>query len=263
MPKGLLRYRNDGNFASPARRELAAKPEDWPWATSGTGDASFTGQNSDTVSSFYDFTFRRFSPSQGRWISPDPAGLAAVDPTNPQTWNRYAYVANNPLSFIDPLGLQVMGPPGTPGNGDPNNQFDPSGDLGPGDGSWGWDSFNGSASPGTYVTVCSSTGCYSYDASTWNALIANGYGPGLWDANGNIMGDVPTDGVEFLGTVDFGLTFFGSGFGPTSTTPTGSIYVTSGVGGSAPSNAPSTPSFWSCTFNGKVGLKAGGWPRSR
>ena len=38
---------------------------------------------------------------------PDPAGLAAVDITNPQTWNRYAYVANNPLNAIDPLGLYL------------------------------------------------------------------------------------------------------------------------------------------------------------
>ncbi len=80
------------------------------YATAGTADPSFTGADSDTVPSLYDFAFRRLSPSQGRWISPDPAGLAAVDPTNPQTWNRYAYVANNPLSFIDPLGLQEMNP---------------------------------------------------------------------------------------------------------------------------------------------------------
>ena len=75
------------------------------YAASGTADPSFTGQNSDTVPSLYDFLFRRQSPSQGRWISPDPAGLAAVDPSNPQSWNRYAYVANNPLGFVDPLGL--------------------------------------------------------------------------------------------------------------------------------------------------------------
>jgi len=49
--------------------------------------------------------FRRYSPVQGRWISPDPAGLGAVDPSNPQTWNRYAYVLNNPAVLIDPLGL--------------------------------------------------------------------------------------------------------------------------------------------------------------
>jgi hypothetical protein len=41
----------------------------------------------------------------GRWIQPDPAGLAAANPGNPQTWNRYAYVANNPAGAVDPLGL--------------------------------------------------------------------------------------------------------------------------------------------------------------
>jgi len=68
-------------------------------------DRNFTGQTTDTVSGLYDFLFRQYSPVQGRWLVPDPAGLAAVDITNPQTWNRYAYLANNPLNATDPLGL--------------------------------------------------------------------------------------------------------------------------------------------------------------
>jgi RHS repeat-associated protein len=71
-------------------------------------DRSFTGQTQDVIkgqTGNYDFLFREQSSSQGRWLVPDPAGLAAVDPTNPQTWNRYAYVANNPLNATDPLGL--------------------------------------------------------------------------------------------------------------------------------------------------------------
>ncbi len=84
----------------------------------GTGWAQFTsagnpwtlndGNNNDG-STLDDFLFRRYSAVQGRWISPDPAGLGAVDPTNPQSWNRYAYVNNNPSAFIDPTGLQSSG----------------------------------------------------------------------------------------------------------------------------------------------------------
>jgi RHS repeat-associated protein len=82
------------------------------YAGSGAQDLSFTGQNQDTAVSgsggtngLYDFFYREHTPVQGRWLSPDPAGLAAAKPNDPQTWNRYAYVNNNPLSSTDPLGL--------------------------------------------------------------------------------------------------------------------------------------------------------------
>jgi RHS repeat-associated protein len=94
-----------------------------PYNETGTTDRSFTGQTQDTTGGIYDFMFRQHSPVQGRWLTPDPAGLAAVDITNPQTWNRYAYVMNNPLSYVDPLGLDCA-------SGNVNN-FDNS-DLLPG-----------------------------------------------------------------------------------------------------------------------------------
>ncbi len=75
------------------------------YAQAGTADLSFAGHDQDTVSGTYDAVFRRYDPAQGRWISPDPAGINSVDLGNPQTWNRYGYVRNNPLSLIDPLGL--------------------------------------------------------------------------------------------------------------------------------------------------------------
>jgi RHS repeat-associated protein len=74
-----------------------------PYAQSGTADLSFTGMNQDTTASLYDFPAREYG-IQGRWPSPDPAGLAAIDATNPQSWNRYAYVMNSPMIYVDPLG---------------------------------------------------------------------------------------------------------------------------------------------------------------
>jgi RHS repeat-associated protein len=83
--------------------DTAYAPFGEPYAPAGASDLSFTGQNQDTVSGDYDFLYREYS-TQGRWPSPDPAGLGAVDPANPQSWNRYAYVLGDPLDLIDPTG---------------------------------------------------------------------------------------------------------------------------------------------------------------
>ena len=48
--------------------------------------------------------FRQYSSTQGRWMSPDPYN-GSYDFSNPQSFNRYAYVKNNPLSMVDPSGL--------------------------------------------------------------------------------------------------------------------------------------------------------------
>jgi RHS repeat-associated protein len=60
------------------------------------------------IPGLYHFLYRKYNPVQGRWISPDPGGLGAVDPSNPQSWNRYAYVANRTPSSVDALGLVTI-----------------------------------------------------------------------------------------------------------------------------------------------------------
>jgi RHS repeat-associated protein len=85
--------------------DVAYAPYGEKYSPSGTQDLNFTGQNQDTASFLYDFLYREYNPSSSRWIQPDPAGIKAANPANPQSWNRYVYVANNPLSAVDPVGL--------------------------------------------------------------------------------------------------------------------------------------------------------------
>jgi len=58
----------------------------------------------DAESNLDEFGKRYFGSNLGRFQTPDPL-LTSGRPENPQTWNRYAYVLNNPLKFTDPTGL--------------------------------------------------------------------------------------------------------------------------------------------------------------
>jgi RHS repeat-associated protein len=49
---------------------------------------------------------RVYDPLVARMMSADPM---VDDPMNGQTWNRYSYVANNPLTFTDPSGYCFLG----------------------------------------------------------------------------------------------------------------------------------------------------------
>jgi RHS repeat-associated protein len=71
--------------------------------------SGFTGGTWDQENNADHFGAREYDKTPGRWFSPDPAGLDAVDPSNPQTWNLYAYVMHNPLSLRDPSGLEALG----------------------------------------------------------------------------------------------------------------------------------------------------------
>src|SRR5205823_3066557 len=50
---------------------------------------------------------RSYSADVGRFLSIDPVLDAKNAIHNPQQWNRYSYVYNNPLNWTDPTGSQV------------------------------------------------------------------------------------------------------------------------------------------------------------
>jgi RHS repeat-associated protein len=95
---------------------------------SGITTHEFTGDERDAESGLDHTQFRQYSSSMARWMTPDPAGLAAANPGYPQSWNRYAYVLNNPLSLVDPFGLSCITTTFIDDNGDEQTFISDDGD---------------------------------------------------------------------------------------------------------------------------------------
>ena len=68
----------------------------------------FTGKERDAETGLDYFGTRYMASAQGRFTSPDRPFLDQ-HASDPQSWNLYSYVRNNPLRFVDPTGQDCVG----------------------------------------------------------------------------------------------------------------------------------------------------------
>lgn len=97
---GKLHWRQDVETWGETRSEYADEEGNrWrkKWGGAPEENLRFAGQYLDRETGLHYNTFRYYAPDMGRFITPDPIGLAGGI-------NLYQY-APNPLSWIDPLGL--------------------------------------------------------------------------------------------------------------------------------------------------------------
>ncbi|HXM48293.1 MAG TPA: RHS repeat-associated core domain-containing protein [Pyrinomonadaceae bacterium] len=68
----------------------------------------FTLKERDNETGLDFFGERYYGSALGRFTTSDPL-MASAKTGNPQTWNRYTYVLNNPLRYIDPVLCSTNG----------------------------------------------------------------------------------------------------------------------------------------------------------
>ena len=117
----------------------------YPQAGPDVVNQKFTGKERDAETGLDYFGARYFSGAQGRFTGADEP-LIDQSPGDPQSWNLYGYVRNNPLKFTDPTGQDCVYT---------NNLSS--------DGTVGVESGNCSQKSGTYVNGTINTDSFKYN----------------------------------------------------------------------------------------------------
>ncbi len=125
--QGKRRFANGGDDVSNSLRGV-------------TTDFGFTGHEHLDDLGLIHMNGRLYDPRIGRFVSGDPRGQ---DWRKPQTLNRYSYVKNNPLKYVDPSGFDpdcaestcdsVEPDDGGPGPNRQDRQDNDAGRIGPDD----------------------------------------------------------------------------------------------------------------------------------
>jgi RHS repeat-associated protein len=120
-PSGTVHYYFSDNLGSAATITSASGSVEeqynyYPYgglvATTGsdTNHYMFTGKERDNESGEFGLDYfgtRHYGSSFGRFITPDPIHIMKQKIADPQQWNMYSYVRNNPLRFTDPTGMYL------------------------------------------------------------------------------------------------------------------------------------------------------------
>ena len=119
------------NYAGSVVSAYTSRPWGEAYASTGKDDniSHYAGLEQSENTGIQHATYRDYDSSLGRWQSPD-SYTGSYDFTNPQSFNRFTYVGNQPNGATDPGGL-VRTPWG--------NYADPG--WGGGGFGWGWDEF--------------------------------------------------------------------------------------------------------------------------
>lgn len=102
---GAVRERHDYlPFGEELTAAYGGRGQDATYGVASSIRQKFTGVERDAESGLDYFGARYYASSVGRFTGPDPLHASGVI-TDPQTWNRYAYVSNNPFKYVDIGGL--------------------------------------------------------------------------------------------------------------------------------------------------------------
>jgi RHS repeat-associated protein len=197
----------------------------------------FTGYQYDTESGNDYAEARYYASSMGRFMSPDPSGLAYADQTNPQSLNLYSYALNNPMVNADPSGLDCItvnddGSTQTTNTGDCPGQ-DPNSEY--------YVNCDGCLGGNVQVNNIPSTGNTSITYSDSNGTFAA-------DLDGNIVPILDINGVSLDPSTGDIMPFGGAG------APVSISGYQAGPSPYAPSNAPTNPRATQCKIKVGAGL---------
>lgn len=76
----------------------------YSWGITNTTKYHFTGQRDESTIGLYFYKARWYDAALGRFVQADSV---VPSPGNPQNLNRYTYVLDNPLRYIDPRGQAI------------------------------------------------------------------------------------------------------------------------------------------------------------
>lgn len=92
------------------RHDFLPFGEEWQPAAPPGDTRLFTGKERDLETGLDYFGARYYAATTGRFTTVDPLMTLADSTEEPQKWNRYAYVRNNPLRYVDPDGREEQKP---------------------------------------------------------------------------------------------------------------------------------------------------------